>query len=107
MLSGVSRGSAGGVLISYLLAITHLDPIRYDLSLERFLTLDRIQAGSFPDIDLDFCNRDILVGGELETIECTLEDGTTKEYLKGQTVHTTAGVRKIEDALVEGLELCE
>lgn len=64
LLTGPTRGSAGGVLISYLLGITHLDPIRHDLSLERFLTLDRIKSGKMPDIDLDLPDRDILVDPE-------------------------------------------
>lgn len=53
-LTGPGRGSAGGVLIAYLLGITHVDPIKYALSLDRFLTLDRILTGKYPDIDMDF-----------------------------------------------------
>lgn len=61
-LPGPGRGSAAGLLLAYLLRITQVDPIRYELSLERFLTLDRIKAGTLPDIDLDFPGREILVG---------------------------------------------
>jgi DNA polymerase III subunit alpha len=52
-LMGPARGSAGGVLLSYVLGITQIDPIRFDLLFERFMTAD--QKG-FPDIDLDFGN---------------------------------------------------
>ncbi|WP_025728571.1 DNA polymerase III subunit alpha [Atopobacter phocae] len=45
------RGSAAGSLVSYLLQITGLDPIKYDLLFERFLNEERL---SMPDIDLDF-----------------------------------------------------
>ena len=57
LLTGLARGSSGGTLIAYLLSITHIDPITWDLSLERFITLDRIKSGAFPDIDLDFSDR--------------------------------------------------
>jgi DNA polymerase-3 subunit alpha len=38
MLTGPGRGSAAGLLLSYYLGITHVDPIRYGLSQDRFLT---------------------------------------------------------------------
>lgn len=60
-LTGVGRGSAGGLLLAYLLGITHLDPIRYRLSKERFLTPTRIKSGKWPDIDQDLQSRDLLV----------------------------------------------
>lgn len=49
---GPGRGSAAGSLVSYLLGITDLDPIRYGLLFERFLNPERM---SMPDIDIDFC----------------------------------------------------
>jgi DNA polymerase-3 subunit alpha len=48
---GPGRGSAAGSLVSYLLNITNVDPIKYNLIFERFLTPDRYSP---PDIDLDF-----------------------------------------------------
>ncbi len=51
ILVGPGRGSAAGSLISYLLKITDVDPIKYNLYFERFLNVDRI---SMPDIDVDF-----------------------------------------------------
>lgn len=50
---GPGRGSAAGSLVSYLLKITNLDPLKYDLLFERFLNPERI---SMPDIDLDFAD---------------------------------------------------
>jgi DNA polymerase III alpha subunit len=61
VLTGVGRGSAAGMLISYLLGITHIDPLKYDLSQDRFLTSDRIKTGKLPDIDQDLPNRDLLL----------------------------------------------
>jgi len=49
---GPGRGSAAGSLVAYVLGITDLDPLRYDLLFERFLNPDRISP---PDIDVDFC----------------------------------------------------
>ena len=49
---GPGRGSAAGSLVSYLLSITTIDPLRYGLLFERFLNPERV---SMPDIDIDFC----------------------------------------------------
>lgn len=48
---GPGRGSAAGSIVSYLLNITDVDPIRYKLMFERFLNPERV---SMPDIDIDF-----------------------------------------------------
>lgn len=47
------RGSAAGSLVSYVLNITDINPLKYNLFFERFLNPDRI---SMPDIDLDFAD---------------------------------------------------
>jgi DNA polymerase-3 subunit alpha len=49
---GPGRGSAAGSIVAYLLGITKVDPLRYDLLFERFLNSSRV---SMPDIDIDFC----------------------------------------------------
>jgi len=49
---GPGRGSAAGSLVSYLLGITNLDPLKYGLLFERFLNPERT---GMPDIDIDFC----------------------------------------------------
>ena len=48
---GPGRGSAAGSLVSYVLGITNIDPLKYDLLFERFLNEERV---SMPDIDIDF-----------------------------------------------------
>jgi DNA polymerase-3 subunit alpha len=50
-LPGVGRGSAAGCLVSYLIGITDIDPIQYNLLFERFFNAAR--AASIPDIDTD------------------------------------------------------
>jgi len=49
---GPGRGSAAGSLVSFLLGITDLDPLKYGLLFERFLNPERL---GMPDIDIDFC----------------------------------------------------
>lgn len=51
MLVGPARGSAAGSLACYLLDITEIDPLKYDLLFERFIDETRYD---FPDIDMDF-----------------------------------------------------
>lgn len=64
LLTGPGRGSAAGLLLAYLLGITHIDPIKMDLSVDRFMTPDRIKSGKYPDIDQDLPERDILLNPE-------------------------------------------
>lgn len=52
IMVGPGRGSAAGSIVSYVLRITDIDPIKYTLIFERFLNPERI---SMPDIDIDFC----------------------------------------------------
>ncbi len=47
-----ARGSACGAVVSYVLKLSHVDPLEYDLLFERFLDPNRSEA---PDIDIDFC----------------------------------------------------
>lgn len=57
---GVARGSVAGSLVAYLLDITDIDPVQYDLLFERFLNKTRVSgeramaADALPDIDIDF-----------------------------------------------------
>lgn len=54
MLCGPARGSSCGSLVCYLLEITTIDPIKYDLLFERFIDITR---NDLPDIDLDFSDQ--------------------------------------------------
>ncbi|AWB10037.1 DNA polymerase-3 subunit alpha [Thermodesulfobium acidiphilum] len=49
---GPGRGSAAGSLVAYVLGITDIDPLKYNLLFERFLNPERVNP---PDIDVDFC----------------------------------------------------
>ena len=64
IMVGPGRGSAAGSLVCYLLGITEVDPIKYDLLFFRFINPER---NDFPDIDTDFADR---------------RRGEVKEYLR-------------------------
>ncbi|GBU25128.1 DNA polymerase III alpha subunit [Fibrobacteria bacterium R8-3-H12] len=52
---GPGRGSAAGSIVAYILGITELDPLPYNLLFERFLNPERV---SMPDIDIDVSDKD-------------------------------------------------
>jgi DNA polymerase III alpha subunit len=72
LLTGPGRGSAAGLSLAYYLGITHVDPLKYKLSKDRFMTPDRAASGKLPDIDQDLPHRDLLVN----------PDDPTKGWLK-------------------------
>jgi len=51
ILMSPGRGSVGGSLVAYVLGITEVDPVKYNLIFERFISPGRID---YPDIDMDF-----------------------------------------------------
>lgn len=52
---GPGRGSAAGSLVTYIIGVTDIDPLYFDLLFERFLNPERV---SMPDIDTDIADRD-------------------------------------------------
>ena len=54
MICGPARGSSCGSLVCYLLEITTIDPLKYDLLFERFIDITR---NDLPDIDIDFSDQ--------------------------------------------------
>ena len=104
-LTGPGRGSAAGLLMTYLLGITHVDPLKYGLSMERFLTVDRIRSGKLPDIDQDLPFRDPLVGWATDVLEFEAEDGTRHIVPETLVVKTDKGAMTIREALAAGAEL--
>lgn len=64
LLTGPGRGSAAGLSVAYYLGITHVDPLKFGLSEDRFLTKDRIDDGKLPDIDQDLPDRELLTHPE-------------------------------------------
>ncbi|AXN02587.1 DNA polymerase III alpha subunit [Candidatus Karelsulcia muelleri] len=71
ILVGPGRGSVVGSVVAYAIGLTKIDPIKYNLLFERFLTKSRI---SLPDIDIDFDDK-----GREEIIKLVLKKyGRTK-----------------------------
>lgn len=52
---GPGRGSAAGSIVTYIIGITNIDPLKFGLLFERFLNPERV---SMPDIDTDIADRD-------------------------------------------------
>ncbi len=90
------RGSAAASIVSYVLGITHVEPIRHDLYFERFLNRGRVDP---PDIDVDFCwdERDDL----LDWVFRTLGEERTAMIANHVTFRARAAVREV--AKVYGL----
>jgi len=72
ILVGPGRGSAAGSLVCYLLGITEVDPIKFDLLFFRFINPER---DDFPDIDTDFMDR---------------RRGEVKDYLRKKFKHVAS-----------------
>ena len=87
---GPGRGSAAGSLISYILEITEVDPLKYNLLFERFLNPDR---KSMPDIDVDFSDlhRDLI----FNYIKEKYGEDRTARVIAFQTFGTKQSIRDI------------
>lgn len=107
IITGAGRGSAAGVLLCYLLGVTHVDPIATGLSFDRFITLDRILAGKMPDLDQDLPSREFLMGVPQDFIDIEMEDGTVRTFRKNEVVQTTSGLLTIEEAVKINAELLQ
>ena len=72
---GAGRGSMVGVLVSYLMGITDIDPIRFKLSFERAINPER---PSLPDFDMDFSDKDVVIDylRKKYGVENTMQIGT-------------------------------
>jgi DNA polymerase III alpha subunit len=92
ILTGPGRGSAAGLYFTYALGITHVDPLKYGLSAERFITPDRIEGGKLPDIDQDLPHRDLLEGGHVtDVVDFLASDGTRHSVPASFRVETPEG----------------
>ena len=99
---GPGRGSAAGSILSYILRITDLDPIHYELLFERFLNPERIQM---PDIDVDITDvrRDEVFGYLKERYG---EDRVAHIITFG-TMAARASIRDVGRALDIELAFCD
>ncbi|MBI3671332.1 DNA polymerase III subunit alpha [Candidatus Azambacteria bacterium] len=99
---GPGRGSAAGSIIAYLLNITNIDPLKYDLLFERFLNPERI---SMPDIDLDFADtrRDEV----LDYVVKKYGEERVAQIITFGTMAARAAVRDTGRALGMSYEFCD
>ena len=95
-LPGPGRGSAAGCLVSYLIGITSIDPIKYSLIFERFYNSGRNTGGrvSMPDIDID-----VPVSKRDEIIDYIKEKYGTKRVAQMITFQTMMGRSAMKDVL--------
>ncbi len=99
---GPGRGSAAGSLISYLIGITNIDPIKYALFFERFLNPDRVSP---PDIDLDFA--DHRRSEVLEYISKKYGREYVAQIITFGTMAARAAIRDAGRALDFGYSFCD
>ncbi|MDY0214218.1 MAG: DNA polymerase III subunit alpha [Bacilli bacterium] len=88
ILVGYGRGSAPGSLVSYLLEITFVDPLKHDLLFERFLNPSRV---TMPDIDIDFM--DTRRGEVIDYIKKTYGENRVAQIVTFQTNAAKASLR--------------
>ena len=99
---GPGRGSAAGSFVSYLLGITNLDPLQYDLLFERFLNPDRI---SMPDIDLDFA--DVRRDEVIRYVEEKYGHDHVAQIITFGTMAARAAIRDVGRALNYPYDYCD
>lgn len=99
---GPGRGSAAGSIVSYILKITDVDPIQYNLLFERFLNPDRIQM---PDIDIDFTDvrRDEVIG----YLQDTYGKESVAQIITFGTMASRAAIRDTGRALGFSYGFCD
>ena len=99
---GPGRGSGAGSIITYLLNITSIDPLKYDLLFERFLNPERI---SMPDIDMDFADvrREEVIG----YVRQKYGDDHVAQIITFGTMAARAAVRDAGRAMGYSYQLCD
>ncbi len=91
---GPGRGSGAGSLVAFLIGITDVDPLEFDLLFERFLNPERV---SMPDFDIDFCyNRREEV---IEYVKEKYGEDKVAQIVTFGTLATRAAVRDVGRAL--------
>ncbi|MBI5254822.1 DNA polymerase III subunit alpha [Candidatus Falkowbacteria bacterium] len=99
---GPGRGSAAGSIVSYLINITNLDPIKYELLFERFLNPQRILM---PDIDTDFA--DIRRDEVLRYVEQKYGKDRVSQIITFGTMAARAAIRDVGRVLDVPYSFCD
>lgn len=102
IIVGPGRGSAAGSLTTYLLNITNVDPIKYNLLFERFLNPERV---SQPDIDIDF--DDARRGEVFDYVRGKYGSDHFAQIITFGTMAARGSIRDAGRALGKPYELCD
>ena len=91
---GPGRGSAAGSVVAYVLGITEIDPIKFNLLFERFLNPERV---TMPDIDIDFCylRREEVI----DYVKKTYGDNHVSQIVTFGTMAAKAAIRDVTRVL--------
>jgi len=98
--NGIVHNSAGGSLVAYLLGITEIDPLQYNIPFSRFLSKSRLKK-SVPDIDVDF---------EVNTNNPELHRDAVNEYIfkkygDNAAQIATFGMLKLKNSLQDSFRI--
>ncbi len=99
---GPGRGSGPGSLVSYLLNITNIDPIKYGLLFERFLNPERV---SMPDFDIDFS--DVRRDDVIHYVEDKYGEDHVSQIITFGTMAARAAVRDVGRVLNYSYSYCD
>ena len=102
IIVGPGRGSAAGSIVSYLLNITNIDPLKYGLLFERFLNPERIEP---PDIDLDF--DDARRHEVLEYVSQKYGQDRVAQIITFGTMASRGGIRDAGRAMGYSYDFCD
>ena len=99
---GPGRGSGAGSLVAYVMKITDLDPLQYNLLFERFLNPERV---SMPDFDIDFCqtNRNLVI----DYVKAKYGKNAVSQIVTFGTMAARAAVRDVGRVLDMSYTFCD
>ena len=99
---GPGRGSGAGSLVAYVMKITDLDPLQYNLLFERFLNPERV---SMPDFDIDFCqtNRNLVI----DYVKDKYGKNAVSQIVTFGTMAARAAVRDVGRVLDMSYSFCD
>ena len=97
-LTGPGRGSAAGCMVSYLIGITQIDPVKHDLVFERFYIAGRNtdKRISMPDIDIDVPKE--ARGKIIEHVKNKYGDSNVAQIISFQTLKGRASLKRVMQA---------
>lgn len=93
IVTGIGRGSAGGSLVSYLLGIISIDPIKYDLIFSRFLVPERCGLNWVDDVTI--IGDDIEIKSNENYVEIKLEGGKTIKVFQDAELRIKRGDKEM------------